>query len=733
MTDFACYATQGDDGRASLFLQVEGMRCAACAWKIESALNAEPGVEARITYSTQRLKIVWDHMGEATKARANELAELIERLGFSVAPFDLTTKAAGQQEETQFILRCLAVAGFATTYVMLFSDALWFSSEAALSGATRDLMHWAMALGALPAMLYAGRPFYISALTALQHGRANMDVPIAIAVLLAGGMSLYETISHGRYVYYDASVMLLFFLLIGRFLDLKARGKAREAADGLLAMLDGTATVVDGGQIRSVRIAELTPGMILRITAGEKIAADSTVIGGASDIDTSLITGETLPRTVQYGHRLYAGTINLSAPIDARVDAASGDSLLSEVVRLMETAEQGQARYVRIADRVAAIYAPAVHVLAALTFFGWLWIARTPWEDGLMKAMAVLIVTCPCALGLAVPVAQVLASGQLFKRGILVKSGKGLEALAAVNTVVLDKTGTVTLGKPEWNNRHALTREDRRIAVAMAASSRHPLSVAIAVTRVGGDALKLKVEEVPGYGLRAIVGTEVVRMGKAAWIGVPGSHDHGLDLWFRRGHGVATRLTFEDALRPDATATVQALKTKGIRVVMLSGDRDSVVRHVAAELGIDDARSDLNPAEKLRVIEALQAEGRCVLMVGDGLNDAAALSAASVSMSPSTGLDITQNAADLIFRGRELGAVVSALDTARRTQRIVEQNFVMALGYNLIAVPLAVAGLVSPMIAAIAMSSSSLLVILNAFRIVRREQLPNRGTPVGDA
>ncbi|WP_438263829.1 heavy metal translocating P-type ATPase [Asticcacaulis aquaticus] len=717
MTDYACYATEEKDGRTGLFLQIDGMSCAACAWKIESALNAEPGVEARINYSTQRLRIVWDNVGERARARANELAEMIEGMGFSVAPFDLSAKLAGQHDEEQFILRCMAVAGFATTYVMLFSDALWFTSEAALTGATRDLMHWAMALVALPAMLYAGRPFYLSAVSALRHGRTNMDVPISIAVLLAGGMSLYETVTHGRFVYYDASVMLLFFLLIGRFLDVKARGKAREAAEGLLAMLDGTATVIEDGAVRTLRNCELVAGMMLRIAIGEKIAADSTVVNGVSEVDASLISGETLPVSVQPGQRLFAGTINLSAPLEARVDAASGDSLLSEVVRMMEIAEQGQARYVRIADRVAAIYAPAVHILAAITFLGWLLVAHTPWEDGLLKATAVLIVTCPCALGLAVPVAQVLASGQLFKRGVLVKSGKGLETLATIDTVVLDKTGTVTMGQAEWTNPDALCEADRRAAVTMCSLSRHPLSAAICRHQVELDAGIGSVEELPGFGLQASVGTDTVRLGKASWIGVPSSSDVELEMWFKRGNQPAIRLTFEDALRSDALSTAQALRSRGLNVMMLSGDRAKVVRHVAAGMGIEDARGELTPADKLRVVETLQAEGKRVLMVGDGLNDAAALSAATVSMSPSSGLDITQNAADLVFRGQALGSVVFAFDIARLTQRIIRQNFLLALGYNLVAVPLAVAGLVTPMLAAIAMSASSLLVVLNAFRL----------------
>lgn len=720
--DFRCFA-RADADRLSLYVQVEGMRCASCAWKIEQSLQAHPGVEARVNFSTQRLRISWPKEAENGPANdnANRFAEEIEALGFHVAPFDADSRLQQSQAEARDLLGCLAVAGFATCAIMLFVDPLWFLPAHSVTGATRDLMHWMMSLIALPATIWCGRPFFTSAWQALKHGRTNMDVPISLAVISANAMSLYETITHGEYVYFDASVMLLFFLLIGRYLDIKARGKAREAAEGLLAMLEGTATLLVDGKPSSVRIRDLIPGQRLLVAAGEKIAADGIVVSGQSDIDTKLVTGETLPRAAGPGDKLYAGMINQSAPLMIDISAATDDSLLSEIVGLMEKAEQSQSPYVRFADRVAELYAPVVHGLALATFVGWMaygyFHGALIWEDALLKAIAVLIITCPCAMGLAVPVAHVLASSQLFRQGILLKSGKGLEALARVDTVVFDKTGTLTEGTPAWINVQALSSKNRRIAVAMARQSQHPLSQAIAREGATDDVPEVIVTDLPGKGLKATVGNELVWMGKASWLGIPASGDKQMELWFQRGQGPAIRLLFADPIRTDAKAVIVSLHQRGLRVCMLSGDRDLVAQDVASQLGIRWVRASLSPMEKVSAITAMTTEGRHVLMVGDGLNDAAALTSALVSMAPASGMDITQNAADLIYRGTGLKPVLTAFDTAVMTQRLVRQNIIISLVYNVVAIPVAILGLVTPLIAAVAMSASSLVVVLNALRM----------------
>jgi Cu2+-exporting ATPase len=718
--DFSCFAHEESD-RLSLYLQVEGMRCASCAWKIEQSLRAHEGVEARINFSTQRLRLTWP---SGNAKQANRYAAEIEALGFHVAPFDPDGRAEAERAEERDLMSCLAVAGFATLAVMLFVDPLWFLPREAVAGATRDLMHWVMGLIAMPATLYCGRPFFRSAIGALSHRRMNMDVPISLAVILANGMSLFETIRHGPYVYFDASVMLLFFLLIGRYLDQKARGKARETAMSLLAMLEGTAKVLRMGRTEAVRILDIAPGDTLVVAVGEKVAADGTISKGQSEIDTRLVTGETLPRALNMGERVYAGMINISAPIEVTVSAAADESLLSEMVGLMEKAEQSQSPYVRLADRIAGIYAPAVHLLALATFIGWIILGAAThhpvaWEDALLKAVAVLIITCPCALGLAVPVAHVMASSQLFSRGILLKSGKAIEALARIDTVIFDKTGTLTTGEPSWLNPAALSAHDLDIARAMAARSRHPLSQAIAGDNPH-DIPDLVVNEISGQGLSGMIGEDTYQLGRASWVGGSGAGT-GMELWFqatRSGISEAPiRLDFADAERSDARDVITRLHGMGLHVIMLSGDRHSIADATASSLGIKEIYGELSPVDKVGIITGYQSRGMKALMVGDGLNDAAALTAATVSMSPSSAVDITQNAADLIYRGKALSPVATAIQVARDTQAIVKQNFAISLSYNVLAVPAAVLGFATPLLAAIAMSSSSLIVVINALRL----------------
>ena len=718
--DFACFAREEGE-RRSLYMQVDGMTCAACAWTIEQSLQAHPGVEARVNFSTQRLRLSWPV--SLPVAAANDFAQEISELGYKVAPFDHDSRLREAKAAERSLLACLAVAGFATGNIMLFSQALWFSPAGSLEGATRDLMHWIMALIALPATIWCGRPFFFSALGALKHGRTNMDVPISLAVILANALSLFETIRHGHYVYFDASVMLLFFLLIGRFLDLRARGKAREAAEGLLAMLEGTALIVEDGIRRSVRIRDLKPNQKLLVAPGEKIAADGIVVSGESDIDTQLVTGETLPRTARPGDRLFAGMINQTASLVIEISASADSSLLSEIISLMERAEQSQSPYVRFADKVARLYAPVVHCLALATFLGWLLFGylnggSVVWEDALLKAMAVLIITCPCALGLAVPVVHVIASSQLFAKGILLKSGKALEALAVIDTVVFDKTGTLTEGMPHWQNAAEVPADVRQLAVAMAMHSRHPLSQAVAAAGFGpAGPLNLIVKEDVGQGLVSDYDGLSLRLGKASWLNIETEQDSQSDLWFVKGAEVPLRFVFGDTLRADAASVISAFQARGIRVCMLSGDRRDVADRTAMALGIAHVHAELSPVDKVSLLDEMAQAGRKVLMVGDGLNDAAALTAAFVSMSPATAVDMTQNAADLVYRGQDLQPVYTAYDLACRTKSLVRQNFALSLTYNAIAVPAAILGFVTPLVAALAMSGSSLLVVLNSMRL----------------
>lgn len=698
------------NGSHSLNVLVDGMHCPSCVAIIEGALKKQPTVSAaRLNLSTKRLKIIW----QGGQNLGDEWVRLINGMGYHAAPFDPETAETAERKEEKFLLRCLAVAGFASGNLMLFSIPLWTSDSMEMGQVTRTFFHWVQAGIAMPAIMYCGLPFYRSAWNALKRWRTNMDVPISVAVVLATGMSLFETITFGRHSYFDSGVMLLFFLLIGRYLEARARGRARSAAHDLLKMMTGTATHLrEDGTEETIALSAIEEGMVLRVAAGERIGADGEIIRGESELDTSLITGETLPQKVAPMSKVFAGTINISAPLILRVTKGGERSLLSEIVRLMENAEQTQAKYVTIADQISGWYTPVVHALAAATFLGWWLWGNAVWQVALLYAATVLIITCPCALGLAVPVVQVLASGKLMRQGIMLKSGSALERLATITYAIFDKTGTLTLGHPELLHKETYAADSLQLAASLAVQSRHPLSRAI-VRAYDGPLLSINVKEIPGCGLEA----DSTKLGNAQWCGITSHADDALELWLAVPNKPPVRFTFADQLRPDAKKTIATLQQHGIDTELLSGDRAEVVTKTADDLGIPHAQAGLSPVEKTQQVHALKAVGKQVLMVGDGLNDAPSLASASISMSPASAMDITQNAADIVFQGERLWPVITAWQIARFSQTLVKQNFALAILYNVIAIPLAVAGMVTPLIAAIAMSSSSLLVIANAMRL----------------
>jgi P-type Cu2+ transporter len=721
--DVGSYVVAGEDGVSDLHLIVRNMHCPSCVRQIEGGLNGKPGVlAARLNATTRRLHLRWDE----AQTDAASLVGVLADLGYEVSPYDPVKLAASANTDDKDLLKAMAVSGFAAANVMLISVAVWAGLAQDMGEATRALMHWLSALIALPAVAYAGRPFFRSALSAVSHGRTNMDVPISLAVLLACGMSLFETTRGGEHVYFDAAVSLLFFLLIGRFLDRSLRRKVESAAQNLLALRAVSATVINAdGSYISMPIDSIRPGMSVAVAAGERLPVDGVLASGQTEIDTSMVTGESLPRPTRIGDKVFAGTVNVGAPVTVTVTATDEGTLLSEIVGLMEAAEQGRARYVRLADRMARWYAPVVHAVSLATFLGWFLIGGMSWQGSLMIAITVLIVTCPCALGLAVPAVQAGAVGRLLKAGILAKSGDGLERLATVDTIVFDKTGTLTLGQPELVDRHDIALADLKRAAALAAASRHPLSLAL--RRVAGPVAALQsVEEIPGQGLKAMDGQSEIRLGRREFAGISANeglaHD-GPELWLSE-NGRHVQFRFNDTVRSDAAAVISALQQDGYAVELLSGDRQDAVARIAKELGITTWRHGCTPQEKIARLDTLTAQGRRVCMVGDGLNDAPALAAAFASMSPGTAADASQTAADFIFQGHHLAPVLESLKTARISRSLVMQNFTLALAYNLIAVPVAAAGFATPLVAAIAMSSSSLVVTLNALRIKLGQVLP---------
>ncbi len=691
---------------AETVLAVPGMHCAGCIAKIERGLGGRPGiVSARVNLSARQVTIAHDE----TLGPRDLVAEL-DRIGFEAEP---RKGAFGRSESAvRPLLAPLAVAGFAAMNVMLLSVSIWSGAE----GSTRSLFHWISAAIAIPAIAYAGQPFFRSAWAAVRRGRTNMDVPISLGVLIASALSFYEVVIGGKDAWFDGALMLLAFLLAGRVLDAMMRDRARTGVDALLNhAAQGAMVLAASGALEWLQAEDLRPGMTMRVAAGERLAADGRILSGASRFDQSLLTGESAAVVGGEGDEVLAGTLNLDAPVDIRVGAAGQDTTLAEIARLMEAAAQDRSKYVRIADRAARAYAPAVHSLAALTFVGWM-IAGAGWYHALVIAVSVLIITCPCALGLAVPVAQVVASGALMRAGIMVKDGSALERLARIDRALLDKTGTLTLGRPVPDPAvlASLPPDAAAAALSLASHSRHPVSRALgdALAALGVRSVPLEaVEERPGEGVFAQLGGRKIALRRPE---SAGGVAVSLDM---EGHPVWL-IPFADRLRPDTQMALERLAKQGVTASIISGDHTASVAEVARETGLF-AQAEASPQDKQDLITRLQAAGHVVLMVGDGLNDGPALAKADSSIAPGSASDVGLQASDFVFLQDSLIALPRALRTARATMRVVKQNFALAVGYNLFAVPLAIAGLVTPMIAALAMSLSSLVVVANSLRLAR--------------
>ncbi len=714
----ALWARRLKDGAYELTLSVPGIHCAACISTIEKGLKEIPELEeGRVNFTLRQVRVRWKDENFDPDVVVQKLAEL----GYESRPFD--PEAAGfarDDAEARELLRALAVAGFAAANIMMLSISVWAGAE----GATRDFFHWVSAAIAIPAVLYAGRPFFRSAWAALSQARLNMDVPISLAVLTAVFMSLYQTANSQEHAYFDAATSLLFFLLIGRYLDHQMRARARSAVTQLMALSAEGATVIDkDGKQRFLPISALKPGMLVRVAPGEHIPVDGIVEEGRSDVDISIITGESNPERVEPGQKVYAGALNLTGPLTIRLMAAGEDTFLAEMIRLMAAAEKSRSAYVRLADRLAGYYAPAVHLAAGATLAGWLYVTGFNWPVSLLHAISVLIITCPCALGLAVPAVQVVAAGVLFRFGVMVKDGGALEKLAEVDTVIFDKTGTLTLGKLQLVDTGPVSTEALSVAAGLALGSAHPLSKAIVEAVQERDiapAVVTNVRELPGRGLSGTWQGRQVKLGSLDFCGADESDVRQPDMPHLALAIEGRRpviFAFADTLRPHAKETIARLKQMGCKVELLSGDREGPVRAVAEQAGIETWRAGCSPQEKLAYVEGLANAGAHVLMVGDGINDAPALAAGHVSMAPSTASDIGRTAAQLVFLSESLQPVWFTMHVARRARRLMLQNFALAIIYNVVAVPVAMLGHATPLFAAIAMSASSIVVVSNSLRL----------------
>jgi Cu2+-exporting ATPase len=702
----ALRAEQG--GRIMLSLPLA--HCAACISTVEGALGRVPGVRSsRVNLTLKRVSVE-----AGPEVTAEDLIRVLEAEGQEAHELDPGLLSATETDrQGRDLLMRLGVAFFSMMNVMLLSVAVWSGAE----DATRDLFHWISAAIALPTVIFAGQPFFKSAWASLRVGKLGMDVPISLALILASSISVYETWMSGHHAYFDAAVMLAFFLLLGRYLDHRTRAIARSAAEELAALeVPRAILLVDGAEVETA-ISSVVPGDAVLVRPGARMPVDGMVIHGASELDRSLLTGESLPVQAGEGTAVSAGEVNLTGPLTVRVTAAGKESSLHRMADLVAVAEGAKTRYTSLADRAAKLYSPLVHILSFSAFGYWMWATGGDIRHAINISAAVLIITCPCALGLAVPAVITSASGKLFRKGLLIKDGTALERLAEVDTVVFDKTGTLTLGVPDPVALEGHPRDAVAVAAALAAGSSHPLARSLAE---GAKALGIGPEgveglrEVPGQGIEGLWHGRRVRLGRADWCGadaIPATATY-LSL------GSQTQaFAFTDRPRPGAAEAVAAFLAQGMRVELLSGDSEAPVRELAERLGISDWRAGVLPEEKAARVAALSAEGRKVLMVGDGLNDTAALAAAHVSISPATALDAARVASDIVLLGQDMAPIADAVRIGKQSARRMVENFLISGGYNVVAVPLALVGAATPLAAALAMSLSSITVSLNAMRL----------------
>ncbi|WP_135448130.1 heavy metal translocating P-type ATPase [Tabrizicola caldifontis] len=677
---------------------------------VERLLQDVPGVRsARVNLTLKRVSI---EAGAGVTAKG--LVALLAEAGHEAHELDPGLLSATETDrQGRDLLMRLGVAFFSMMNVMLLSVAVWSGAE----DATRDLFHWISGAIALPTVIFAGQPFFKSAWASLRQGKLGMDVPISLALILASSISVYETAMSGHHAYFDAAVMLAFFLLLGRYLDHRTRAIARSAAEELAALEVPRAIVlVDGEEVETVTSA-VVPGDLVLIRPGARMPVDGVVVAGASEVDRSLLTGESLPVPAGEGCQVSAGEVNLTGPLTVRVTAAGKDTSLHRMADLVAVAEGAKTRYTSLADRASKAYSPLVHLLSFTAFGYWMWATGGDLRHAINISAAVLIITCPCALGLAVPAVVTSASGRLFRKGLLIKHGTALERLAEVDTVVFDKTGTLTLGVPKPVGLADHPQQAVAVAAALAAGSSHPLARALAEgARTAGIAPAgvTAIREVPGHGIEGEWQGGRVRLGRAEWCGAEALPETATYLSLA---GEAHAFTFTDRLRPGAEQAVRALQAAGMQVELLSGDADAPVRDLATRLGIADWRAGVLPEDKAAHVAALAARGRKVLMVGDGLNDTAALAAAHVSISPASALDAARVASDIVLLGQDLSPIADAVRIARQSARRIVENFAISGGYNVIAVPIALVGMATPLAAALAMSLSSITVTLNAMRL----------------
>lgn len=717
-------------------LILEGITCSACVWLNEQHISKQPGVTAvDINYATRRARVRWDERS----IKLSQILEAIAAIGYRAHPYDAARSELIAQKERKTALWRLFVAGFGMMQVMMYAVPVYLADEGTMTADIEQLMRWASLILTLPVVVYSAAPFFMRAWRDIKLLRVGMDVPVALGVGSAFAASVWATLTASGEVYFDSVAMFVFFLLGGRFLEMVARQKAARGVEELARVLPAFASryaVYPGGEVERVAVSNLAAGDVVLVSPGEVIPADGTVVEGASSADESLLTGESRSVDKQVGDPVIGGSLNIGSPLTLRIDRVGESTRLASIQRLMERAAAEKPKIVELADRIAARFVGALLILAFATGAFWWWIDP---DQALWVFVAVLVVSCPCALSLATPAALTVATGVLSRNGVLVTRGHAIETLARATHFVFDKTGTLTEGRPALIETLVLgalaPEESLALAAELELGSEHPIGHAICAA-AGQLAQRptiavRAIRAVTGQGVEAEWQGARVRLGNPGFVGalsggglpaqcVKWQADGDTIVALGAAAGWLAVFRLSDRLRPDAADAMAGLRSQGLHLSVLSGDAPETVARIAADLGIESAAGGMTPEGKHAAIGRLQAAGSTVAMVGDGVNDAPVLAQAHVSIAMGGGTDLARSQGDVVLLSNELGHLVRGVDISRRTMRVIRQNLVWAFAYNIVAIPLAMVGWVTPWLAGIGMSVSSLLVVLNALRLQAR-------------
>jgi Cu2+-exporting ATPase len=710
------------DGRYELLLQVEGIRCAACAWLIRSQLESRQGIDqVQVDVATGFVRINW----QPDKLRLSKIAAILSGVGYRPHLPLAGAEAMGRQEERRSALKRLGVAGLGMMQVMMYAVALYAGDAMGISEGSERFLQWISLVVTAPVLLYSGRIFYTSAWRSLRNRRVGMDVPVALAISIAFIMSCINFLTGSGHVYFDSVVMFIFFLSLGRYAELVIRHRNLQTGLALARLLPEWAELIKDGQTEQVPATDLRTGDQVRVRAGQTFPADGVVLTGHTEVNEALLTGESRPVVKNVGDDVIAGSINQSQAVKVEVSRDPDDSTVSVMGRMLLKSQTHRSRYARLSERYAGWFVAVVLTVAGLTAAWWLM------HDTAMlfpATLAVLVISCPCALSLATPAAIASSSRALLEQGVLLTRGAALEVISGVDTIVFDKTGTLTTGAPAVvntviNPAREGYGEDAvlRVAALLEMDSSHPVSKAFTTVQIS----RAGVHDVINHenGVEGRVDNVRYRLGNAAFTRVDTTDfTGGLGrVWLTDESGWIARFDLDDGLREAATETISALRARGLELIILSGDHQQPVDSVAKRTGINTWYAEQNPKMKMEFLESLQAEGKTVLMVGDGINDAPVLATANVSMTVSGASELANSAADFIVTGKSMKYIENVFVTGNKTKAVIRQNLLWALAYNLLAVPFAAAGMIVPWMAALGMSLSSLLVVLNSGRLAKRK------------